>query len=293
MRKFLVISLILILSLTLYWLTGSKDELDQEISDSKETAEKSLISPKLQKKLKKDRRDTLKKILEKEHKDISTTKSFDEFTENKPLDSFKDKEFLNKTFRTLLDCYKEGCGQAADQDGYYNVAQTVAAVNLNRILKAGLENGELDAKDWISEDELLSLLSSANERTRDLSFKHLLTRGSVKEQIDKVLITASELDGYELGSTIKNIAPFITEEKVPAYIESVTTILQSKDGLGKTELLMNSKNIKISLNQAELVFEATCTAYRQEKYNQEAYKTYTREWAEASGHSLDLEKHCQ
>lgn len=293
MRKFLVLSFILVLSLTLYWLSESKDEQDQDIFDSNETQEKALISSKLQKKLKQDRKDTLKNILEKKHKDISTTKSFNDFTEDKPLDSFKDKEFLNKTFHTLLDCYKEGCGQGPDQDGYYNEAQTVAAVNLNRILKAGLENGELDAKDWMSEDDLLGLLSSANERTRDLSFKHILTRGPLKEQIDKVLTTASDLDGYELGSTIKNIAPHITAEKVPAYIESVVTILQSKDGLGKTELLENSKSIKITLNQAEQVFDATCTPYKEERYNQDKYKAEAEGWAKASGHKLDLAKHCQ
>jgi hypothetical protein len=293
MRKFLILSSILVLSLTLYWLSESKIEQDQEIFESESKQDKILLDPKLQKKLKQDRKNTLKKILENKHKDISNTKSFVTFTENKPLDTFKDKEFLNKTFHTLLECYKEGCGQGADHDGYYNAAQTVAAVTLNRILKAGLESGELDAKSWMSEDELLGLFSSANERTRDLAFKHLLTRGSTKEQIDKVLTTASDLDGYELGSTIKNIAPYITSEKVAAYVESVTTILQTKDGLGKTELLMNSVDIKISLNQAEQIFEATCKPYREEKYNQKAYIRHTEDWAKASGHSLDLAKHCQ
>ena len=285
MKKGVVLLLILITGL--YFYNKIEGQLIQD-EEQEQTSKDSLLSPQVAHNVTSHQEKILRNVLKKE---ITKTQDFKDIVNKDKKSPVTNALFLKETLETLIDCYKEGCGEEPDHDGYYNEAQTVAAITINRILRDSLESET--TPEWLQENDLLELFSSKNENTRDLVFKHLMRKGDPQTQINKILDQTPQLDGDNVGDVFKNIVKNMNSDNEDIIVDAMIRILEdpNKDDLAKDstrEALIKSKVSELSVLKYA---DSSCSGLKDvNNRNSTIYQVKTL--AETNNMTLDLTQHC-
>jgi hypothetical protein len=211
------------------------------------------------------------------------------------LSAKEGKEFLEQALTKILDCHSNFCGQKEDHEGYFDPAQTVSELSIQKVLEiAHLGHDELSPEEWINDETLLSLVESPNTKTRGLALKHLFSREPVQEKVNMVLSKARDLSGYELADLIKVTKDHLDESSLDALLANIEAINKEKDPHSIIESLKALKGISITASQWELIAEPLCRfkGDKTEEMNWNAIELYMNSIASTSKLSSRLANFC-
>ncbi|MBC98277.1 MAG: hypothetical protein CME63_11035 [Halobacteriovoraceae bacterium] len=206
------------------------------------------------------------------------------------------KEFLKTSFKSLKDCYREGCGQLPDEDdGFYDPALSIAQQSLKRLLEITARHPKkLDLRNWMEESELLDLLGAENQGLRQAAFENLVNLKGTKEAFQDILEKTRELQGEAAGDALKNMLTFVNEDNKQDLIDSMALI--SKEGSSATVLgiLENLSELKVSQSQINQITEGLCRfkEKKSESHNVAAMSYYLKSMAANSGIELEAQNYC-
>jgi hypothetical protein len=295
MKKVLFTTLITA-SLVYLYVNKNSNHKDQEVSQDTS----SVISEEVVQRVDDHREKILRKALPTK---LTKHKSFKPFlakqsnnpTTKKNSPSVKiDEAFLQGTFNTLMQCYKDGCGEEPDHDGYFNAGQTAAVLSLNQVLEDTLGTDKKESSAWISEQELLELFSTPNKHTRDLAFKHMMNRGPKDQQLSKVMEGSEKLSGYSYSETVNNVIDYIDDSNKDEFIDSVVKSFAKIDDNAKIETLFALEEKKLKMNEDHLndLMGSVCH-HLNDPNNGKAYATIPNEIAKNSGSSTTIQERCK
>ncbi len=206
------------------------------------------------------------------------------------------KEFVKESFKSLKDCYREGCGQVADEeDGFYDPALTVAQQSLKRILEITAKYPkELDLKNWISEDDLLDLLGAENEGLRKAAFDNLVTLNGATKSFQNVLDRTRDLEGDAAGEAVKNLLSIVNDDNKQELVDAIALINKEGDSATILGILENLEGLKVSQSQINQITEGLCRfkGEKAQSHNVAAMNYYVKTMATNSGLEVDSTNYC-
>lgn len=245
----------------------------------------------------------LSKVIKKESQETKAYKAFIDpslktpfYLRDAKLSAEEGREFLNETFTALKDCFKEGCGQEADKDGFFDPENTVAMISMKRVLEIALLDPEfLETKEWLEKDDLLGLLDAPNGQVRSLALKNLMSLHKKDPAIfNEILRASEELKGYEAGSTIEGLMPFVNSDNRASFIDALNMIAKEKDGFTVTEVLEKAESLKVNEREVKEIGSELCR-FKKEKTQAANFKAmnYTiNNMAVNSGLNFSLKDYC-
>lgn len=283
MRKRVLGTFIILLAGGIYFLAGS-DSKPKKAEFPFDTSE--IKSERLEKVLPQS-------VLENNgFKTLLSTTPAEIVTEN--LDPSESKELLQKSFESLSKCYKTGCGQGPDRDGFYDPSLTVATITLKRILEVTAANFDKSAAhEWMIEDKLLEFLESENRELRKASLSNLLQLKG-EGAFESVLEKARDLEGYGAGDIIEDLVSHLDEENKESFFNTLELLYKEKDSFTILETLERVGNLKVSATRLQQISEGLCRfiSVPTEAMNVKAMNHYLSRWAENSGSSFNLNSYC-
>ncbi len=206
------------------------------------------------------------------------------------------KEFVKESFKSLKDCYREGCGQMPDEDdGFFDPALTVAQQSLKRVLEITAKSPkELAIKEWISETDLLDLLGAENEGLRKAAFENLVALNGKSDAFKSVLDQARDLEGDSAGAAIKNLLSLVNEDNKQELVDAIALINKEGDSATVLGVLENLEGLTVSQSQINQITEGLCRFKGQKSvaHNVKAMNYYVKTMASNSGIELQEAHYC-
>ncbi len=235
---------------------------------------------------------------------VTKTKAYKNFVDSRiTTDNFlqesrlgQAKEVIRESFKSLKECYKDGCGQIADEDdGFYDPALTVAQQSLRRVLEITAKNPkEMGIKDWITEEDLIDLLGAENKHLRKAAFANLVHLKGQREAFSSILEQARDLEGDAAAETIKNLTELVSDENKQDLIDIISLINKESDSATIIGILENLTEFKVTLSQINQISEGLCRfkENKTENHNIKAMNYYIKSMAKNSGINLDTTNYC-
>ena len=303
MKKMALLIILIGISLGAFFVFGPQELPDPTIGESQNGREASLLPNELPELVNDHAHQVLSKVIKK---DLQKTKAYKAFINpslktpfylrDAKLGAEEGREFLYSTFTTLKDCFKEGCGQEPDKDGFYDASNTVAMISMKRVLEIALLDPEfLETKDWLAKDDLLGLLDAPNSKVRSLALKNLMSLYNKEPAIfNEVLRASEELSGYEASSAIEGLLPYVTKENKRSFLDALNAIAKEKDGFTVTEVLEKAESIKVEENEIKELGSELCrfSGVKTQSQNFKAMNYTLKNMATNSGINFSLKNHC-
>ncbi len=224
----------------------------------------------------------------------STTASF--YLKDAGLSAKEGKEFLKEAFDSLKECAADGCGQVPDEDtGFYDAANTVAMISVKRILEAALlEPENLEAKEWLTQDDLIDLLNAPNSDVRKLSLKNLMKLHPSESTMEKVLDHGNKLSGYEAGDFVEGLIPYANEQNTDSLVDGIVEMMDSDDKLTAIDVLQRAEKLKVNSSQIERMAKTPCSikGMKNQEANFKAMNYSLKVMAQNSNIEFDLKNYC-
>ena len=206
------------------------------------------------------------------------------------------KEFVKTSFAALKDCYKDGCGQAAaEEDGFYDPALSVAQQSLKRVLQITAKYPkELELQNWVSEDDLYDLLSAQNEGLRKAAFDNLVVLKGSGEAFAAILDRARDLEGDAAAQAIKNILSILDESNTQDLVDTIALINKDSSSATILGILENLEGLKVTSSQINQISEGLCRfkGSKAEAPNIAAMNYYIKSMATNSGIEIEATNYC-
>jgi len=215
-------------------------------------------------------------------------------TVTEKLNAAQSKELLKESYQSLVDCYQTGCGQGPDKDGFYDSSLTVSTITLKRVLEVTVASFEKSsAREWLNEEQLLSLLESDNKELRKAALANLLKLKG-ETAFEAILEKSRDLEGYGAGDIIEDLLSHLDESNREKFFGTLELIYKEKDSFTILETLERIESIQVSLPRLKQVSEGLCRFINKpaEAMNVKAMNHYLSSWAQNSGNSFSLNNHC-
>jgi hypothetical protein len=240
-------------------------------------------------------------------KDMQETKAYKAFVDSgfkapfylreAKLGAEEGREFLEKTFESLKNCYKEGCGQGPDEEGFYDPANTVAMVSMKRILEVALLDPQvLETNEWLQKDDLIDLLNAENSQVRKLALQNLMSLHKGEPGVfNEVLKQSENLKGYNAADTIEELLPYVNSDNQAQMVDSLAQIAKEKDGFTVTEVLERAENLRVTKPQIEEIGSELCrfSKVKTESGNFKAMNYTLEVMAKKSKINFSLKSYCR
>lgn len=207
------------------------------------------------------------------------------------------REFVEKTFDSLKECYKEGCGQGPDEEGFYDPANTVAMVSMKRILEVALlDPTVLETQEWLEKEDLYELLDAANSQVRKLALQNLMSLHKNEPGVfGEVLKRSENLKGYSAADTIEQLIAYVGDQNKAEMVDTLAQIAKVQDGFTVTEVLERAEKMQVKPEDLETIGSELCR-FSKTKADQRNFKAmnYTiGNMAKKSGTSFNLATYCR
>lgn len=299
MKKIVALVVVLAIALGAYFLLGTgANDLPDNLSENQ------ILPDSIPKIVDKKTDDILSKVIDKNTQNTTAYKAFVDsgfkapfYLREAKIGAQEGREFLEKTFDSLKDCFKEGCGQGPDEEGFYDPANTVAMISMKRLLEVALLDPEvLETGEWLSKDDLLGLLDAENSQVRKLALQNLM--GLHKNEagvFNEVLKQSEGLSGYNAADTIEELLPYVGPENKAQMVDTLTQIAKEKDGFTVTEVLERAEKLEVDESQIKEIGSELCrfSKRKTEKGNFKAMNYTMKIMAKNSGVNFSLESYCR
>lgn len=294
-KKTLLIILIIVIGSTFGWaLFHSSDEADNE-------QELSQIPQDVTEKVANKKEEVLSQVIRPENQKSKAFKNFkaldfnaDFYLQDPEVTAAQGRKFLEETYQDLKKCYRQGCGQEPDGDGFYDPALTVAMTSMKRILEVALlEPEKLEASEWLTTDELKEMLDVENEDIRKLALKNLLTLHKNDPQVfNEILRETDGLEGEKAADLMEELMKHVDDSNKAAFLQSLEMIAKEKDAYTANQVLQKTEGLKVSKEQIKALGQELCR-FKNDTFNFNGLDYSLKNMAANSGHQFTLKSYCR
>lgn len=220
--------------------------------------------------------------------------SADFYLQDPKVTAEQGRKFLEETYSDLKKCYRQGCGQGPDKDGFYDPALTVAMISMKRVLEVTLlEPEKLGAKDWLTMDELKDMLNVENEDVRKLAFKNLIgLHKDNPEVFQEILRESDQLEGEKAADLVGELMNYVDENNRDAFLSSLEMIAKEKDAYTANKVLRRTQEMSVDANQIKVIGQELCR-FKNDTFNFNGLNYSLKNMAAKSDHQFSLKDYCR